>query len=365
MSNIQLRPEFFTEKEFELVKDSEHGFSAHLWRFASGVCAVRIQNSVGHLTLLPFQGQQIWSATMHGRELTMKSMFDQPRPTQHYLSNYGAFFLHCGFTAMGGPGPTDTHPLHGELPNAPFQHAHVSLGQDARGCYIAVGGAYQHTVAFSYNYLAQPLVKLYADSSLFQVGLSVTNQKRSPMDYMYLAHINFRPVNGSRLEYSAHYTPEHVRVRRSIPSHIPVPQGYREFIAQLVHDPCQHHTMTAEQQYDPEAVFTIDYLADEAGCGHTLQILPDGTADYVRHRMSQLDHVVRWICRTPEQDALGMAEVATAEVEGYTAEKAKGNVKSLAGGAMWQCEIDMGVLSPSETGAVVAKIEDLKGNIKP
>jgi hypothetical protein len=40
-------------------------------------------------------------------------------------------------------------------------------------------------------------------------------------------------------------------------------------------------------------------------------------------------------------------------------------VKSLAGGAMWQCEIDMGVLSPSETGAVVAKIEDLKGNIKP
>jgi hypothetical protein len=44
-----------------------------------------------------------------------------------------------------------------------------------------------------------------------------------------------------------------------------------------------------------------------------------------------------------------MAEVATAEGEGYTREKAKGNVPSLAGGAIWRCDMDMGVLDASET----------------
>ncbi|MGL4608618.1 MAG: DUF4432 family protein, partial [Trueperaceae bacterium] len=66
-----------------------------------------MQNSRGELTLLPFQSQQIWTAIMHGRNLTMKSMFDEPKPTQVYLETYGAFLVHCGVTAMGVPGPDD------------------------------------------------------------------------------------------------------------------------------------------------------------------------------------------------------------------------------------------------------------------
>ena len=63
---------------------------------------------------------------------------------------------------MGVPAAGDTHPLHGELPNAPYQSAYIVLGEDAGGAYIGLGGRYQHTVAFSTNYAAEPLVKLYA-----------------------------------------------------------------------------------------------------------------------------------------------------------------------------------------------------------
>ena len=36
-------------------------------------------NGLGSITVLPFQGQQIWDAEMLGRSLKMKSMFTEPR----------------------------------------------------------------------------------------------------------------------------------------------------------------------------------------------------------------------------------------------------------------------------------------------
>jgi hypothetical protein len=357
MTILHLQRIFFGERERLLVA-AKHGLSASCFRYDSGVEAIRLKNSVGELIMLPYQGQQIWDAAMRGRTLTMRSMFTQPAADVPYLQSYGAFFLHCGFTAIGpAVAPTDNYPLHGELPNAHYQRAHIEIGEDARGPFIALGGGYQHTVAFSCNYLAEPLVKLYADSSLFHITMRVTNLKHAPQDYMYLGHINFRPVNGGRLVYSAQVSPRTVRVRASIPPHIPAKPGYRELLNRLATEPELHHVLSAEQAYDPEAVFSIDYLADASGYGHTLHVLPDGSGDYVRHRPDQLDKVIRWISRTPDQDALGMAEVATAEVEGFAAEKAKGNVKTLGAGETWQADIDVGALSPEETAAKTREIE--------
>lgn len=90
-----------------------------------------------------------------------------------------------------------------------------------------------------------------------------------------------------------------------------------------------------------------------------MQVHPDGSADFISHRPDQLDHGVRWISRTPDQDALGLVLPATAEPEGYTAEKAKGNIKMLAGGAEWRCDMEMGALSPGEAqerGGVIERI---------
>lgn len=357
LTTIHLHPAYFKDNEQLLL--SFGSLQAYTFRYHSGVCALRLKNELGELVLLPFQGQQIWSAQFHGRSLTMKSMFDEPRPTRQYLENYGAFFLHCGATAMGGPSREDSHPLHGELPNAPFQKAFLQVGEDERGAYLALGGQYQHTVAFACNYLAEPLLKLYRGSALLWLSMDIRNLKNSNMELMYLAHINFRPVDHGSLVYSALQTPEHVRVRTNIPSHIRPTPSYIAFLNELQSHPEQHHRLAPGLAFDPEVVFYIDYLSDEEGWAHTLQILPDGSADYVRHLPGQLDKGVRWICRTPDQDALGMILPATAEPEGYQAEKAKGNIKIVPPGGVFHFEIEMGAVTAPEAQRIIAKIEKI------
>ena len=353
-----LNPSFFTDHEQVLV---EHGpLVASTFRYPSGVCALRIKNERGQLVLLPFQGQQVWSANFAGRELTMQSMFDQPHPTRTYLENYGGFLLHCGFTAMGVPTAQDSHPLHGELPNAPYEKAWLIAGENEQGLFLELGGQYRHTVAFSTNYLAEPAARLYANHATFQVSMQVTNLKNTPMEYMYLAHVNFRPVDQSRLVYSAPYDSQHVRVRTSIPSHVHPQPGFKEFLDELAAQPEKHHILKPDLAFDPEVVFFIDYCPDENGWAHSMQVHPDGSADYIRHRPEQLDHGVRWICRTPDQDALGLLLPATAEPEGYTAEKAKGNLKVLEPGQKWRCAFEMGALTPAEAANMEKWIDRIR-----
>ena len=360
LTTVHLHRRSFGELERPLI---EHGpLSASTFLFGSGVHGLRLKSDRVDLLMLPFQGQQIWRAVVDGRDLTMASMFGEPRPTTDYLRTYGGFLVHCGVTAMGAPGEGDTHPLHGELPNAPYGAAYVVAGEDERGAYIGLGGEYQHTVAFSHNYLARPLVKVYEGSARFTTELNIHNLKRTEMELMYLAHINFRPVDNGRLVYSAPADPEHVRVRRSVPSHVRPKEGYREWLEHLSAHPEAHHVLEPGLLFDPEVVFFIDYLADAEGWAHTMQVRPDGTADYMRHRPEELDTGVRWICRTPDQDALGMTDPATAEPEGYRAEKAKGNLKLIPAGGEWRCEVEMGVLTPAEVEATEAHVDGmLKG----
>ena len=92
---IHITPQLFVEREKTLVEAGS--LSASTFHFDSGVCGLRLKNDMGHLVTLPFQGQQIWSAEFGGRNLTMKSMFAEPRPTRDYLQTYGGFLL-CALT---------------------------------------------------------------------------------------------------------------------------------------------------------------------------------------------------------------------------------------------------------------------------
>ena len=110
-----------------------------MFLYDSGVQGLRIENELGHIIALPYQGQQIWDCCFLGRNLTMKSMFTDPVPNVGYLQSYGAFLLHCGATAMGVPSKTDTHPLHGELPNAVYERAWLEIGEDEKGSIFLCG----------------------------------------------------------------------------------------------------------------------------------------------------------------------------------------------------------------------------------
>lgn len=357
MTVIHLHPSAFDSTERLLVE--KDNLTASIFKWPTGVCGVRLSNGQGELVLLPFQGQQIWSAEMGGRNLTMKSMFDMPRGTREYLQNYGGFLLHCGFTAMGVPMPEDDHPVHGELPNAPYRTAYVELDHDEHGDYIGLGGQYNHTVAFSTNYMAEPLVKLYADSTRLRVIFKATNLKKTPMEFMYMAHVNWRPVDHSQLVYSASAANGDVKLRDSIPSHVTPTNEYLAFMDSLREDPAQHEVLDPALSFDPEIVFNIDYKADAKGWAHTMQVHPDGTADYLGHCPDQLNVGVRWICRTPDQDALGMVLPATAGPEGFSTEKAKGLVRELAGGERYICEMNIGVFTEDEAKQMNAHIEEI------
>ena len=355
-ARIELHRSSFEDRERPLCEMG--AFRISTFRYDSGIEALRVRNARGEIIVLPFKGQQIWRAVFDGRDLTMKSMFEEPVDTTVYLETYGAFLIHCGLTGLGAPGPDDTHPLHGELPNAPFQTAWLELDQRLQT--VRIGGTYRHTVAFSTNYLATASIGMTAESALLDISLSVENLKKTPMDLMYLAHANFRPVDHGELHYTARYDADSVRVRRSIPAHISPQPGYAEFLASLAEDPAPHHILSPDLTFDPEVVFTIDMMADDEGLAHAVQKRPDGTGDYIGFHPAQAPLSTRWICRTPDQDGLGIAFPSTSEVEGYTAEKAKGQVVELAGGDIWNIDIRMGLLTRPETDDMIRRIERVR-----
>jgi len=353
---IELHKSVFTETEKPLCESGE--FTVSAFRFESGVNALRIKNTRGEIVVLPHQGMQVWRASFDGRELTMRSMFDQPKNTRVYLETYGAFLLHCGITGLGAPGPTDSHPLHGELPNAPMNKAWFDI--DEEHGHVTVAAQYQHTVAFTTNYVATVSTTMSVGSALIDVTVEVDNLKRTPMDLMYLAHANFRPVDNGVLHYSANYTAQDVRVRKSIPSHVVPKPGYREFLEQLAVDPTPHHKLKSGLGFDPEVVFEIDLKAGVDGYAHALQKHPENFSDYISYKPKEAPVCMRWICRTPDQDGLGVAFPATSGVEGYTVEKGKDRVVQLAGGDTWQIAMRMGHLTAAETSDVINAIDQIR-----
>lgn len=260
---------------------------------------------------------------------------------------------------MGNPCPGDSHPLHGELPNARYRHAELITGSDDGGPYMELAGLYRHTIAFSHNYEAAPRLRLYAGAGRIGLNFSLRNLKRTPMDLMYLAHVNFRPIDNARLIDTVPDDPRHIRVRTRVPEFFKPSEAHRAFVSALQTNPAQHRNMVPGRAIDPELVMGMDFNSGKDGWAHAMQLLPDGSADFISHRPSELPRGVRWITRTADQDALGLFLPGTAEADGYAAEKAKGNVLVLAPQAEFHCQLEFGALPPHEAGQLKAKCVSL------
>jgi hypothetical protein len=355
---LNLSPDFFSFEGNKLIESDN--FSAVLFKYKSSVCGLRLINSAGNIELLPFQGQQIWKAHFDGRDLQMKTLFEEPVQTTDLLKNFGCFMAHCGALRVGAPSSGESHQLHGELPNALYQKAWVVYGEDKKGHFISLSGKYEHRELFGAYYEAEPEVRLYENSSEIEISMKIKNLSYKQMELMYLCHINFLPVDGSRIEYSAEYSPDSVKIRSSVPSHIKPDPGYIKLIDELKINPILHHQVNKRLKADPELVFYINYSADDSGKCYTLQIHPDGKSDYVCHQKSQLPKAMRWISRTGDHDAIAIVEPATCEVDGYHTEKEKGNILILNPGEEFACNIKAGTLNASGTNQVLKRIERIK-----
>lgn len=337
---INLRPRIFSGTHRLLARYRNR--TATTFRYSSGVPGIRLANRRGWIDMLPFRGQQIWDARFLDRSLTMGSMFTEPNRSSEYLRSYGAFLIHCGATAMGAPGEGDSHPLHGELPNAPYQSARLLIGADDDAPFIALTGDYQHTVAFADNYEARPTVELTSGSTQVRVQMRFRKLMRSPLELMYLTHINFRPVDGGKIVDSL--PPSGTRVRNRIQPGPVDADTQRRMLARLAADPERHRRLSPEDRFDPEVVPLLDCRADSHRWAHAMQRHPDGTADFVSMHLEEFGHGIRWFSRNEDQQALGLLLPPTAEVDGYSAEKAKGNLKTVPAGAEMRFDLVCGAL---------------------
>ncbi len=349
---INLTKEMFGAKEFLLAENCS--FKVSTFRYTTDVCALKVENSRGYFIILPFQGQQIWRVHFDGRDLQMVTGMEEPVPNTTYLKTYGGFLLHCGVTGIGSPRVEgDKHPQHGELPNMAYNNAYIDFGCD----YVAVGGHYDYNESFIRNYTFRPECRLNKDDTVLKIHVELENRRKAPMEYMYLCHINFRPIDGAKLIYSTKYDAAHVKTLTS-PSDGEALAAYK---AKLVDDPSIQNDVGADGQvYDPEICFTITYLGDEDNRAYTLQDAGD-VACYVSHPIDALPVGVRWISRTGDEDSMGMILPATSEALGYTYGKETGQVKVLDGNSTLKFDIEAGIIDAAKAADVKAKIAKIVG----
>lgn len=339
--------------EFEKLK-------ATTFQFSSGVQALRIENSEGYIVVLPYQGQQIWDAVFHGRSLKMQSTFAEPQPSTQLLDSYGAFLFHCGALRMGTPSKEDTHPLHGELPNAPYKDAWLQFGEDERGPYIGISGEFRWIKAFGDNYRATPRAILHRDSSVIDVEMAIENLAHAPMDLMYMCHINFFPAEHGEIMQPTSWNTEDMVIRSSIPSHVHPTPEYLSFLETLKANPVKTRSISPEDQYNPEIVFYIRNLHfDKFGLTHLMQKHQDGSADYIAWDIGKLNHTIRWILINEDQKVMAIALPSTCDPEGYVAEKKKGNVRSIPALGREVFSVRVGYLGPKEAQSMEAIIRTL------
>ncbi len=357
---------FFIEKNsFHDVTKTlcTHGaLKAETFRYQSGVSAIRISNDRGYFIVLPYQGHQIWHASFDNMDLHMKTGIEEPVLTDQFLESYGCFMMHSGLCAVGAPSPSDSHKAHGDLPTAAFSDARITADEDEGGKYLALSGTYHHYKTFSANYLFTSTYKLYENGTLIHLNVTVQNLQNKAMEYAYLCHINFRPIEGAKLICSAPTDAKGLYVHKNVPPTMEdgAAKALRSYMDAMQKTPEVHLTVCREKQvYDPEIVSNIYYRADENGYAHTMQQRADGYAFYVSHPIEPLSNSLRWIARTADEDAMGMVLPSTTEHLGYTNAKRKGQIRTLDAGASLTMDLKFGLLVPVEAEKVREKIEKI------
>ena len=359
---VIIRKEMFHYKEMELMK--REALKASLFIFDSGIHAIKLENELGYITVLPYKGQQIWDAVFYGRSIKMLSKFDEPKNVESIANTYGCFMYHCGALRTGNPGKEDTHPLHGELPYANFDHPRLLFGEDEKGFYLAITGEFQYNDAFTSNYYrAYPIVKIHSQSSLLDISIQIDNLSDYPMEHMYMTHINFRPIDYGKMIQPVPWNTEFIKLRESIPTHskdIPMSKEYIQFVNTIKTNPERMQTILPEDPYFPELVIYLKSpKTDDRGWTHFLHVHPNGSGDYVSYRPDQLDHATRWIIRNRDREAYGFLLPGTCDPEGHTHEKAAGNVRIIPEKSSVKYHIIAGALDPNRTKEMQDKIEKL------
>lgn len=358
MTAITLYPDQFTDAHRTIL---HHGtLRVDIWRYPGGIEALSIANPAGSLTALPYMGQMLWDACFGGLHLGMHSQFDMPRPADTIIGTYGCLGFHSGLLNNGVPGPTDTHPVHGEFPTARLQQAMLFAGEDTRGRYVELWGRRNHVEGFGPHYDAEPTLRLYENETMIDWGMVVHNRSAFPMPLMYMAHLNPAFLPGARIIQPAPYTPARTQVRRNVPAHVAPNPDYLALIDRLADDPAAMEVLGTD--YDPEQVFYIRQPGVDAdGMAHLLMQRPEGDGIALSYRPDQFAHLVRWVLANGDTRVAAFGLPSTCEPEGRTAEEAKGNLRWLAPGARAEFSVRFGYVDADAAAGLAELISETRG----
>lgn len=309
----------FTETE-RLILESP-AFTASTFRYRSGVEALRVRAGRGEFIWLPYLGQQVWDWMVDGKSLKFQGFMEDPSYGKNFLQNYGGFLIHCGMTAMGNPGPRDTHPHHGELPVARFDEAWIETGpDDGREESLSLCGHIHWKIPFVAEYHCSPSLRISADGLSLRAEVHLENPTSRDMEYMYLAHINFAFEGSQKIKSTIPFDTEHVTVRE-------------ETISGLSANPALIQRIDGDTPYDPELVAILNHIdMDAVPPAGSILVHKDGSLRWVRQDSPELDHHVIWITHNHDRGACGFHLPSTAGPTGFGNEKALGNLKNLPAG---------------------------------
>ena len=361
LTKMNFKPSFFSDRPIELLSDGE--FSAVAFRYETGVCGLKIGNKNCNMVVLPYMGQQIWFAEFHGKNLTQKSIFDQPQNTTKFGDNYGGLLIHCGLTNINCADEGEDYPLHGELPFAYYPDTYVGIGRDEKGKYLVVGGTYVYRNSQEYHYSYSPQLRLYENSTVAEMHIDIHNHRKSPLDYMFMCHMNWLAVEGSHIVYSAIKDKEHIKPDP------PILEGdseraikMREYAKRIFDDPMIADVLDSESQCnDPEMCINIKYESDEEGWAHAMQVMPEGDSCYVRFKTEKLPYALRWLCRTGDEDGIGIALPTTGTNRSTKYQKENHLYNTIKPGEHEELRFDFGYLDIEETKLVKQHIEEILG----
>lgn len=350
-TTLHLSQDMFSRERRLLL---EHGvIRVHAFKYASGIEALELSTGSALFTLLPFKGQQIWDAWVGERRLTMRSVFDTPVDTREFRKTYGAFFVHCGGTAMGSPQTGEHHLPHGELPNIPFERAHLCFGTEGEKRFVELGGVASDREAFSHAFEFRPMLRFFEGRADIECTVSIENVGGDHMPCMYLGHANFAPVAGARL-IDAGNDAAYGWTKPSLPS--TASQSAHDWHDRVGGDFSRHRLVGADDRVEPEFVKTLKLPPDPDGWAHSAQLLADGSADFVSWQPADLPYAVRWITRASERQAMGFALPATAGPEGREAARQKGDLFHLARGGRFTARMRFGALTRIDARQILQKI---------
>lgn len=332
---IPLHKSLFTDRP-NLILENNH-FTISAFRYASGIEGLRVENSQGHLIILPFLGQMIWDAEFCGQNLKMANMFSEPKPVKTVVETYGCFAFHSGLISNGCPSPDDNHPLHGEMPCATMDSAWLVLSELS----VQVCGCYEYVMGFGHHYLAAPSVTINADSALFDIKMSVTNLASVPMPLQYMYHMNYAYIEDA--QFSQNIPESAIVVRESIPGHVqPTPQ-WLVFNQALKSGEAALNQLNQPQMCDPEIVFFIDNLVQYTATPEFRMTSTQGTTFVTRFKASEFNYATRWILYNGDQKVGAFVLPATCRPEGFLAAKHNQTLIWLAAGEHRQFTVTTGV----------------------